>query len=303
VSLPVAQESRATCCLCGKPGKRPRAPFGARWDGRQFDFLECQGCGSKFVSPQPSADDLRRIYTQESYHDTHYAEVDDVPARSLEILERFVKPGGSLLDFGCGNGRFLRAARRAGLQAEGVELDATTRRRAAEKSGCNVRSLDEIAAGARTYDVIHLGDVLEHLPDPRKVMAELQDALAPGGVFLIEGPLEENRSLVAWSAALTRRVKTALGRSCYAAGPPTHLTRTSAASQRRFFERGLGHDVLHFEVAEDGWPYLAAIDAPSGRNRLRSAIGRTSVLVARLGNPAGLQLGNRFIAVTWPRTN
>jgi SAM-dependent methyltransferase len=163
--------------------------------------------------------------------------------------------------------------------------------------------MDEIAAGALTYDVVHLGDVLEHLPDPRRIMGELQRALAPGGVFLIEGPLEENRSLVAWSAALTRRVKTALGRSCYAAGPPTHLTRTSAGSQRRFFERGLGHELFHFEVAEDGWPYLAAVGEPTGKNRIRSAIGRTSILLARLGNVAGLQLGNRFIAVIRPRTN
>lgn len=294
-------QTDAKCPLCGESGRLPRAPFGVRWDGRQFDYLDCRGCGSKFIAPLPSPDDLRRMYTPENYHEQHYAEVDDVPAKSLEILGRVLKPGGILLDFGCGNGRFLRAARRAAFRAEGAELDAAARERAAANSGCAVRSLDDIMARELRYDLIHLGDVLEHLPDPARMMSDLERLLEPEGVFLVEGPLEENRSLVAWSAALARRIKAALGRPSYAAGPPTHLSRTNAAAQRRFFERRLGHDVLHFEIWEDGWPYLSAVGAPSGRDRIRSAIGRMAVRFARIGAAAGLPLGNRFIAVATPR--
>lgn len=296
----ISSVSQARCPLCAQPGKKPRAPFGTRWDDRQFDFVNCEGCGSQFMDPMPSPADFQRIYTQEAYHDEHYAELMDVPKQSLEALQPFVRSGSRLLDFGCGNGRFLRAAAAAGYRAHGVELDETTRTQAAKNSGCDVLGLDELVSRDLKYEVIHLGDVLEHLPDPIDVMGRLRAALTPGGVFLLEGPLEENRSLVSWSAALVRRAKTALGRSTYAGRAPTHLTRTTAASQRRFFKSGLGHEMLHFEVWEDGWPYLPTGSNGAGSTNVRTLIGRTAVAMAAVANAAGLEFGNRFIAVTRP---
>jgi 2-polyprenyl-3-methyl-5-hydroxy-6-metoxy-1,4-benzoquinol methylase len=299
LSTSTAKALEATCPLCGHPGRALRAPFGSRWDGRQFDFVKCQGCGSQFRVPLPSADDLRRMYTQDVYHDEHYAELLDVPKASLAALRPFVPVGARLLDFGCGNGRFLSAAKAAGYHATGVELDQHTREHAAANSGCDVLSLEEIVAQKLRFDVIHLGDVLEHLPDPVEVMNELVGALAPGGVFLLEGPLEDNRSLVSWSARAVRRIKTMLGRSNYALRAPTHLTRTTAASQRAFFTSALGHEVVHFEVSEDGWPYIPL--GGVGARGVRRIIGRASIGVARVANQVGLDFGDRFVAVTRPK--
>jgi 2-polyprenyl-3-methyl-5-hydroxy-6-metoxy-1,4-benzoquinol methylase len=306
VSSSIEQEFEAACLLCGAPGKRPSTPFGMRWDGRQFDYLDCTGCGARFVFPLPTSTDFERIYTRSDYHDIHYAELACGQfARSLAALAGFVAPGARVLDFGCGNGEFLKEAAGAGYRAEGIELDAATRERAAENSGCPVHSLDEVMAGAPKYDAIHLGDVLEHLPDPAGTMRELEMILAPDGLFLVEGPLEENRSLVAWTAATVRRAKTALRRSSHAAGPPTHLTRTSAASQRRFFEQTLGYELCGFDIYESGWPYATRwhdiIVPRRASTAIRGLIGKTAIGLANVANIAGLKMGDRFIAVLRPR--
>lgn len=293
-----ANAANATCPLCNHAGRRLRTPFGSRWDNRQFDFVSCRGCGSKFMVPLPTADDFSRIYSREAYHDEHYAELTDVPKRSLEALAPFVKRGARLLDFGCGNGRFLCAAKAGGYRSEGVELDQLAREQAAQNSGCEVHSIEDIRSRGLSYDVIHLGDVLEHLPNPIEIMRQLEQALTPNGVFLCEGPMEDNRSLVSWSARVVRGLKTMLGRSTYALRAPTHLTRTTAASQKAFFTSSLGHQILHFEVSEDGWPYLPL--GQTGGKGVRPIIGRAAIRLASTANRLGLNVGDRFVAVTRP---
>jgi 2-polyprenyl-3-methyl-5-hydroxy-6-metoxy-1,4-benzoquinol methylase len=275
------------------------------WDGRRFDYLDCQGCGSRFVAPLPSTDDLKRIYCQSEYHDVHYAEgMVDQFKLALRALGRFVPVGGTLLDFGCGNGQFLIEAKAAGYAAEGIELDASARKVAARNCGCKVISLETAKRSAKRYDAIHLGDVLEHLPNPVAVMRELETILSREGVFLIEGPLEENRSLVKWVAAAVRILKASAGRSNHADAAPTHLTRTSGRSQQRFFTGALGHRTHHFQVYESGWPYAlgwADIVRPVSASRaVRGIIGKVAVGLAYSANLGGLGVGNRFIAVAQP---
>ncbi|MEO7277719.1 MAG: class I SAM-dependent methyltransferase [Sphingomicrobium sp.] len=253
----------------------------------------------------PTADDFARIYARAEYHDVHYVEPSAGQfRRSLAALARFVPEGARVLDFGCGNGQFLKEASDAGYIAEGVELDQAARASAAVNSGCTVQSLDEVRKSGVSYAVIHLGDVLEHLPDPAATLRDLQGLLAPAGLFLIEGPLEENRSLVAWTAARVRRLKASAGRSNYATEPPTHLTRFSARSQRDFFERVLGYRLRYFQVHESGWPYVvpwAEIVPPKRASTVvRGLIGKAAVGIAKVGNLAGLEIGDRFIAVVGP---
>ncbi|MES2119079.1 MAG: class I SAM-dependent methyltransferase [Pseudomonadota bacterium] len=253
----------------------------------------------------PTAEDFERIYARSEYHDVHYAELESGQfRRSLAALARFVPAGARVLDFGCGNGEFLTEALAAGYVAEGVELDQAARDSAAANSGCTVFSPEDVRTRAGGYDAIHLGDVLEHLPDPAATLRELDPLLAPSGLFLVEGPLEENRSLVAWTAACVRQLKARAGRSNYAIAPPTHLTRTSAQSQRSFFERVMGYRVAYFNVYESGWPYavpwrrIIPLRPPS--TAVRGLIGKAAIGLAGTVNVAGLRVGDRFIALLQP---
>lgn len=291
--------------MCGGSPTGVVFPYGTCWSGRRFETLGCGSCGSAFVDPLPSSDDFVRMYDQDQYHDQYYQlHEQDTLTTLLPQVRSFLKPGGNLLDFGCGNGFFLKTATEAGFRCDGVELDARTREWAAANSGCEVISLEQAVDKKRRYDIIHLGDVLEHLPDPAGTLRQLQVLLGPDGGFFLEGPLENNPSLVHFFSRAYGVLKKMLGRPLLAEFPPFHLFRTNAGAQRQFLEKMMGYDVRMFVVVEDGWPYRTAFDRWSKPrsigHAMRMAIGNSAVLAARLARPFGLKLGNRFATVAYP---
>ena len=94
-----------------------------------------------------------------AYLRERYAAIDDrvreLADRRVRVLEAFVGPpaGGSLLDFGCGVGAVVEAARRRGWHAAGCDLIP----------GAGVLHPGSVPGG---WDVVTFFDSLEHLPDP-----------------------------------------------------------------------------------------------------------------------------------------
>lgn len=242
------------------------------------------------------------MYRQESYHDEHYASPDgELTQSALDMVRHLLPPTGDLLDFGCGNGAFLKSATEAGFAAVGVELDPEVRKKAQEFSGCTVHSLAKLTDDGRTFDVMHLGDVLEHLPAPAKTLVELQTLLRPNGYWFIEGPVEEGISLVHSAARVFGHLKRLSGKDELASYPPFHLIRTNPRAQRGFFSDRMGLEVVKFIVFETGWPYINPGDrlsAPGSVPHLaKMLIGKMSMVVASLAAPVGLPVGNRFAAI------
>lgn len=280
------------CLLCTGALGKAAFPYATRFNGRRYEYRACKRCGSSTLDPLPSGGELAAMYRQNDYHDVFYEEEDE---QISSLLKAFVPNAGNkqLLDFGCGAGQFLKSARELGWAAEGVELDPVVRRRAAEASGCPVSSLEETKSSGKRFDLIHLGDVLEHLPAPVESMRELEALLRDGGRFLVEGPLEANASLVRAAGVLFGGVRRRLGRMPEGSYAPYHLFQTNARAQRAFFERRLGYAVERFEVWETGWPYLAS------SSRVRNLIGRAAVTTAKAAGRTG-HMGNRFAALVRP---
>jgi 2-polyprenyl-3-methyl-5-hydroxy-6-metoxy-1,4-benzoquinol methylase len=55
--------------------------------------------------------------------------------------------------------------------------------------------------GGRRFDVITLGDVVEHMPDPRALMRNMASHLKPGGLIWLSTPNYEG----VWTRALRER--------------------------------------------------------------------------------------------------
>jgi SAM-dependent methyltransferase len=294
----------ARCLLCDGEAHCLTYPYGTRWNGRDFDYRRCTDCGASVLDPLPDEADFARMYRPSDYHDAFYEDLNEPTPTALASVAGKLRPGGRILDFGCGNGAFMVTAAKAGFHCEGVELDPEMRQRAAANSSCPVRSLEDVEAEGGGYDVIHLGDVLEHLPDPAAMMRRLRPLLGAGGMFFVEGPLEDNASPVYYASRLFGAAKAALRRPLRGAYPPYHLLRTGAAAQRRFFERRLGWRVEHFGVFETGWPYLNPGDSllrPGSAGKLaRMAIGGSARVLAAAAGPLGLPIGNRFAALVRP---
>jgi SAM-dependent methyltransferase len=111
---------------------------------------------------------------------------------SHAVLLRRAGPGGGrrLLDVGSAEGLLAARLEEAGFRVTCLEADAD-RARAAREAGRSVVSAD-LDAGAPPveglFDVVVLGDVLEHLRDPAAALRRLLPRLAPGGLVLASVP-------------------------------------------------------------------------------------------------------------------
>ena len=188
-----------------------------------------------------------------------------------------------------------------GFEPVGVEYSPSARDRAAAKTGAAVTTVDAFDWNTPRFDVIHLGDVLEHLPNPVDTMNKLGAVLRKDGCFLVQGPLQANSSLVYFTARAAKALKRISMTDQPREQAPTHLIQVSAATMRWFFERRLGWTVSHFHVFETGWPYVYERDFWSGslKEHFRAAIGLSARVVAKI--PSLRQSwGNRFWAILQP---
>ncbi len=112
------------------------------------------------------------------------------PLRTNFIIEKLNTPNPKILDVGCGGGILSEALAKAGAQVTGLDLsDASLQvaRQHSQQQGLNIeyryeRVEDLAQKEAGTYDVVVCMEMLEHVPEPGKVIAACAQALKPGGL-------------------------------------------------------------------------------------------------------------------------
>jgi SAM-dependent methyltransferase len=201
-----------------------------RYRETRFPLLECRACRMRFLGVQPVPESLAGLYDA-SYFDGEFRcgratapSSDEAAFRDEDrgLLNDFASLGarGRLLDVGCASGWLIQHAHERGWQAQGVELspDAAAQARA---RGLEVFQGDLLGAGlpAAHFDLVYMGDVLEHVPDCRAVAAEVARVLKPGGWFYLRGPVTTNSI----ARALGLRLYGALGLTIVLREVPYHL--------------------------------------------------------------------------------
>jgi 2-polyprenyl-3-methyl-5-hydroxy-6-metoxy-1,4-benzoquinol methylase len=199
----------ARCLSCGGARARPWArarDVEYRTSDEEFAYLRCEDCGALFIDPVP-ADRLREIYPTNYYS---YAEPKGsfVHAVKAKLDRRGFRrmlasvPGDavSVLDVGGGAGWELSALRASDgrvKETQIVDLDPAAAELARKNGHAYFCGRVEDFETDRRFSVITLLNLIEHVQDPRAVLAKVASLLAPGGIAVVKTPNHD-----AWDARL-----------------------------------------------------------------------------------------------------
>jgi 2-polyprenyl-3-methyl-5-hydroxy-6-metoxy-1,4-benzoquinol methylase len=198
MSTKESQSTQKACYLCGslsiaKSNNRRAIKF-----KRIHEYFKCADCKSYSLFPKLKIDELNDLYS------TRYIENVSPESNGQEQIteNRFLKLQEVLeqtddketkrfLDYGCGSGaEVVIFATKLSYKSFGVEVENGTRQEAQKKSGCRIFSPEEVLASGDLFDIIFLGDVLEHLNDPLVTLDQIRTLLTPEGFLIVQGPLE-----------------------------------------------------------------------------------------------------------------
>lgn len=233
MNLPHALES-IPCPVCD--GDR----FEPLFEKRGEPFVRCRTCSLVLINPRPRFEAVAETY------DAHYSRgyIDKAEKklarcrRWVARLQKRARAGGRWLDIGASAGFVLAAAEAAGFEACGVELEPAAVAYGRERLGlANIvcGTFEDQCYPAACFDVITMYDVIEHVPDLNRTVAELARVLKPTGLIEIRTPdvahWRTPRNLAQWT-----EIK-----------PSEHLYYFSASTLTRLFARH-GLRLLHRRV-------------------------------------------------------
>ncbi len=294
------------CLVCGNANMKPSVFGGYAYSGARYGIVRCRTCGFMYLDPMPSPSVRDSIYENDDYFCEYYIpgserlgycegnfEHNEHHSRALAALARF-RATGRILDIGCAGGGFLIQARNAGYEVAGVEPNAGMAERAAAAANAPVikGNFGPGMFADSSFDVVHLGDVLEHMPDPRESLSAISRLLSDNGLLMLEQPLTYNRSLFTTFLALAM----VFTRSRYAANPPAHLWEFDPRTLRRFLENN-GYSVLWSQVYENKAKPLFVYKTVSLKNRISRVIKNISACISNSRLFRWAELGDRMIVI------
>jgi SAM-dependent methyltransferase len=212
--------------------------------------------GWRSIEPTPSAEALAAFYDGEYYQDSHgtyeqrYSDEELAHRRllasemihALGLARERSAVGAKLLEIGCGEGFFLRAAADAGFDIRGLEFSNFGLRAQHPdlldkvSFGDAFQMLDRLIAEGADVDACVMEHVLEHVAAPEELLARLPRLLQPGGVLAITVPND-------FSPVQAEAKARGLIDRDFWVSPPQHLNYFNAQSLPRLLSR-MGFEVL-----------------------------------------------------------
>ena len=202
-----------------------------------FRILRCRQCRHVYVNPRPTRDALNSWYRR--FFDALDAEGMEGWRRQMSGVFRQVYCLAAnserqcrdcrrrVLDIGCGYGFLLEMFPAVGWDREGIELAAAASDYSRANLGATIheQALEDLRLPDAHYDVVTCIYLLEHVWDPRLMMAHMHSILKPGGLLI--GVVPQTVPMY--------RVKKLLGLDLLS--PPFHLRDYSPQSLVRFLDQ------------------------------------------------------------------
>ncbi len=194
----------APCQVCGASA----ATRFAEKDG--CILYRCPDCALVYLDPMPKAVEIAALY-HDAYDGAragYFAKGEAKLRRArrrMRGLARWVG-SGRFLDVGCNGGFTLEAARAAGFEAHGIELDPVSLdyARAHFPANSYFHGPVESYRPGFEFDLVYCSEVIEHVPAPGPFMAAIAGLMRPGAILYLTTPdishWRRPRNLEAWDA-------------------------------------------------------------------------------------------------------
>ena len=143
---------------------------------------------------------------------------DEEDKREFQKAASLISPEESVLDVGCGQGRFSIYCGPA--KYKGIDLNSSAVQ-AGQELGRSVFCEEISSQPAQSFDVVTLFQVLEHVPDPQQFISQAVRCIRPNGRLIVSVPDQDGPVGSAVNQILNY--------------PPHHLTWWSESSLRCLF--------------------------------------------------------------------
>jgi SAM-dependent methyltransferase len=204
-TTPLAVDSDEICAACGSDrliphmqvagemGEEGLIPTTKQFGTALGNIVRCDACSHMQLDRFPSDAELEAAYAEAASDD--YVEEEAGQRYSfrsvLERIERYAPERGRILDVGCWVGFLLAEARDRGWrECVGIEPSTVASSYARERLGLDVRTEELFTADLPIghFDVVVMGDVLEHLTRANAALDRIGELLRPGGLIALELP-------------------------------------------------------------------------------------------------------------------
>lgn len=181
----------------------------------RVSYYRCEKCGLIQQSPIPP--DTSHLYHKYQVHAPRGPFVERIRRSIMKpahFNENECARHGMLIDFGCGDGAYLRWIEHAPIKRVGFEPGVEHARQLQKSLAIPVFSdVEQLQAQyANAADVVTMHMVLEHVTDLSGTMQIASHLLKPGGVCYITAP-----NIRSWEARL-------FGRRWHGLDPPRHIS-------------------------------------------------------------------------------
>jgi SAM-dependent methyltransferase len=171
-----------------------------------FDVIECEVCGFVHVIPLRDEQQHAEFYEEEFYQGKeNYIKnhTQDLEWWSIEHNEKYdlfdrklaERSSRRILDIGSGVGYFLKVGKDRGWDATGIEPGKLAYLFSTEELGLNIfnglfssKNYKEFGK----FDVIHMNNVLEHIPEPQQFLMFAYEILETAGLICVTVPNDYN---------------------------------------------------------------------------------------------------------------
>jgi 2-polyprenyl-3-methyl-5-hydroxy-6-metoxy-1,4-benzoquinol methylase len=200
-----------------------------------MQLVRCTACDLVYVSPTFDEAHYKEVYASQEYQDI----VRDLGIRSHEYrVSRFGRERVGLmaaqlttaspryLDVGCSTGFVVEAARDAGWDAIGVDLNPSAIEFGRSRNlDLRTAALEDGGFEAESFDAVSLFDVLEHLLDPVQTVRAAVRLLRRGGILFLYVPNYDSAS------------RLLMGKDAHFIWPTHHLNYYTPATIRDLMTR------------------------------------------------------------------